>query len=261
MAEAKAEVVDSLPPGGTAVVPASVLELEPFLRRGDVRYRRFGDGGDAQVVSFSAGEGGAVAEFEIDGELQRLELAITARYQATNTLAALLAFEALGFALESAKAGAAHVTLSPGRGEERRLPGGGLLINDAYNANPISMRAALEHLAERAAGRRRVAVLGEMAELGPEAPRYHREVGEVARAVGVEVLLTVGPLATEYLAAGVAEGRAARDAEEAARVAAEVVRDGDCVLVKGSRSVGLEVVADALTAAPAQRGFASAAKN
>ena len=68
------------------------------------------------------------------------------------------------------------VEFSKLREEERPLPGGGLLLNDCYNANPMSMRAALLHLSERAAGRRRVAVLGEMAELGPARRRYHAEV-------------------------------------------------------------------------------------
>jgi UDP-N-acetylmuramoyl-tripeptide--D-alanyl-D-alanine ligase len=98
------------------------------------------------------------------------------------------------------------------------------------------MRAALTHLAERARDRRRLAVLGEMAELGPEAPAYHREVGRLAAELGVEVI-AVGPLARDY------GGRWVASAEEAADVLASIVRPYDVVLVKGSRSVGLEAVA------------------
>ena len=133
------------------------------------------------------------------------------------------------------------------------MAGGGLVINDAYNANPLSMAAALEHLAERAAGRRRVAVLGDMAELGTDAEAYHREVGAVAARLGVQALIAVGPLARAYADAvgGAADVRWAPDAEAAIPLVAEVVRPGDCVLVKASRSMRLETVAEALTAVPA----------
>jgi UDP-N-acetylmuramoyl-tripeptide--D-alanyl-D-alanine ligase len=119
------------------------------------------------------------------------------------------------------------------------LPGGGLLINDSWNANPVAMRAALAHLLERADGRRTVAILGEMAELGPEAARYHEEIGLAAE--GVDVVLGVGELARRYRPA-----KWAPTAAEAVAVALDLARPGDAILVKGSRSVGLEVVADAL---------------
>ena len=101
------------------------------------------------------------------------------------------------------------------------------------------MRAALEHLAEHEG--RKVAVLGDMAELGPTAPEYHRAVGELVRSLGIDAVLSVGELARDY------GGEHARDAAEAAEKVTELVRPGDVVLVKGSRAVGLEVVADALT--------------
>ena len=113
-----------------------------------------------------------------------------------------------------------------------------MLLNDCYNANPVSMRAALEHLTTRAAGRRRVAVLGEMAELGPGAASYHREVGALVRELGIEEVIAVGELARDYGGAWVA------GADEAASRLLADLRPGDVVLVKGSRSVGLEVVAE-----------------
>ena len=95
--------------------------------------------------------------------------------------------------------GAARIRLSAWRGEVTELPGGGVVVNDAYNANPTSMRAALLDLAERANGRRRVAILGEMAELGVESARYHDEIGALIDELGIEVVIGVGEPARAYL--------------------------------------------------------------
>jgi UDP-N-acetylmuramoyl-tripeptide--D-alanyl-D-alanine ligase len=113
------------------------------------------------------------------------------------------------------------------------------------------MDAALEHLVARAAARRSVAVLGDMAELGPESPRFHRAVGESAAQLGIDVLIAIGPLARLYAEAaeGVGLVRWAETVPEGIEELREVLREGDCVLVKGSRAMGLEAVADALTAA------------
>jgi len=233
VAEAKAEVVASLPADGVAVVPDEPL-LEPFLARDDIEIRKFGP---ENIKRFDRVEGGCRVAFALGDRKLELEFPFTARHQAGNAVAALLALEALGLPFPE---GRVDVELSRWRGEESPLPGGGLLINDAYNANPASMRAALEHLAEH--GGRKVAVLGEMAELGPTAPAYHREVGEIIQALGIDSVLAVGELARAY------GGEFARDAEEAVEKVGDVVRPGDVVLVKGSRAVGLEVVAEALTA-------------
>jgi UDP-N-acetylmuramoyl-tripeptide--D-alanyl-D-alanine ligase len=233
VAQANAEAIEALPPGGTAVVPASAPELEPHLRRDDIEYRRFAEDG----VELS----GTTARFRLDGRVVELDLPFTQRHHASNTLAALHAYAALGLPLEHAAAGVAGITLSPWRGEELDLPGGGLLVNDAYNANPDSMRAALVHLAERAAGRRRVAILGEMAELGRGSEGYHREIGVLARELGVEVL-GVGEPARWYEPAAWAP-----DAAGTVEVARTLLRPGDAVLVKASRAVGLEGIADEIT--------------
>jgi UDP-N-acetylmuramoyl-tripeptide--D-alanyl-D-alanine ligase len=235
VAEAKAEVVAALPAGGVAIVPDDPL-LEPFLTRDDIEIRRFGA---QDVTSFERTEDGCRVGFALDGQLE-LEFPFKARHQAQNAVAALLALDALALPLPS---GRVDVELSPWRGQESPLPGGGLLINDAYNANPTSMRAALEHLAGYEG--RRVAVLGEMAELGPTGPEYHREIGAVVRDLGIDLVLPVGELAREYVNGGTAF---ARDAEEAAAMIGNLVQPGDVVLVKGSRAVGLERVAEALTA-------------
>jgi UDP-N-acetylmuramoyl-tripeptide--D-alanyl-D-alanine ligase len=241
VAEAKAEVVAALPAGGTAVVPTGAPELAPFVRRADVDVVRFGPSGDVTLVAFEPPR--LVAD--VAGARVELEVPFTARHQALNALAALAAYRALGLPLDRAGEGAPDIRFSRWRGEEVELPDGGILINDAYNANPVSMRAALAHLVERADGRRTVAVLGEMAELGPDAPRYHRLVGKQARELGVDVVVAVGgPLAFEYGA-----DVRATDAGVAIALVRELLEPGDAVLVKASRAAALEVVAGALAGA------------
>ena len=154
----------------------------------------------------------------------------------TNAAAALAAARAVGVEPH----GLIEVALSDLRGQRLELPGGVTIVNDCYNANPMSMRAALDDLASAAPGRR-VAVLGDMLELGPESERFHQEVGAHARERGVDLLVTVGPRA-----AAMDGDQAVANAEEAAALLPELLEDGDTVLVKGSRGVGLEVVADAL---------------
>jgi UDP-N-acetylmuramoyl-tripeptide--D-alanyl-D-alanine ligase len=151
------------------------------------------------------------------------------------------------------------VTFSELRGEEIELPGGAVVVNDCYNANPISMRAALDHLADLAAERqapRAVAVLGEMAELGPAGPEFHREIGAHAARRGVRLLVAVGDLGDEYVQgyAGAGDSHRAADASEAAALVPDLIEPGDAVLLKGSRSVGLESVAASLQDKAEKRG-------
>jgi UDP-N-acetylmuramoyl-tripeptide--D-alanyl-D-alanine ligase len=227
VAQAKAELLQSLPPGGIGVIPEDSPELEPFVPEGlDVRRFTPPDVELRDGVSFVRFAG------------VEIPFSFTARHQAANAVAALTVIDALGLPLPETLV---EVPFSRWRCEESPLPGGGLLVNDAYNANPASMRAALEHLVERAAGRHTVAVLGEMAELGADAPRYHEEIGAFARGLGVDVILGVGELARRY-----APDEWATDAAAASELVRTVVTSGDTVLVKASRAVGLEVVADAL---------------
>jgi len=119
------------------------------------------------------------------------------------------------------------------------------VIDDCYNANPMSMRAALDDLAATANGTtagRRVAILGDMLELGPDERRYHVEIGEYAREKGVEVLVAVGPLASAMGDGFTGDIHAVADAAAAAAIASELLRAGDVVLIKASRGVGLELV-------------------
>jgi len=244
VAQAKVEIVASLPPGGTGIVPADTPVLEPFLDRDDVEVLRFGGDGDIRLVAFEPPR--LVAD--VAGERVELEVPFTALHQAHNTLAALGAYRALGLPLDRAGEGARDIAFSPWRGDERELDRGVLLIDDCYNANPPSMSAALAHLVRRAEGRRTVAVLGDMAELGPEAPRYHRDVGAEAARAGVDVLVAVGALARGYVegAGGGVEAALAPTWEEAVAELERLLRPGDVLLVKGSRAMGLERVGRAL---------------
>jgi UDP-N-acetylmuramoyl-tripeptide--D-alanyl-D-alanine ligase len=226
VARANAEAIEALPPGGIAVVPASEPLLEPYLHRDDLDVRRV-DAGDVE----RAGEGW---RFVVGGREVVLRLPFDSRHMAENALAALTAYDALGLPLDRAQEGATQIRLSRWRGEELPLPGGGFVVNDAYNANPTSVRAALEDLAERADGRRRLAFLGGMAELGGAGPAYHREAAARAETLGIQVI-AVGELARLYGAE-----RWVADADAATALAADVLRPGDAVLVKASRAVGLE---------------------
>ena len=253
VAEAKAELIHALPSGGTAVVPAGEGYLDPHLTRDDIRVVRFGEGGDVALTYFAGRESKSRLKVEAFGRPLTIEFSFAGRHNATNALAALGAYEALGLPLGKAQRGARQVQLSRWRGEEIPLPEGGILINDCYNANPLSMTAALEHLAERAGKRRRIAVLGDMAELGSGAASYHREVGAVASRVGVDALVAVGPLARAYLegARGIPVTRWSPTVEGGLAALRQVLRPGDCVLVKGSRSMGLEAIGDAVAVVPA----------
>jgi UDP-N-acetylmuramoyl-tripeptide--D-alanyl-D-alanine ligase len=251
--EAKAELIEALPVGGTAVVPAGETRLEPYLGRDDIDIVRFGEGGDVSLSYFAARAGRSKLKVDAFGRSLTIEFSFSGRHNAVNALAALGAYNALGLPLGKAQRGARQVKLSRWRGEEVPLPGDGILINDCYNANPLSMNAALEHLVERAGGRRKVAVLGDMAELGPGAASYHREVGAAASRGGVDVLLAVGPLARSYLdgARGVPDTRWAPTVEQGLATLRRLLQPGDCVLVKGSRAMGLEAIGEAVAVVPA----------
>ena len=156
---------------------------------------------------------------------------------------------ALGLAPVTLEQGARQVRFSGLRGEELQLPNEVLIVNDCYNANPVSMRAAIDDLAARAdrrGARRMVAVLGDMRELGPESARFHREIGDRAADVGVSLMVAVGEHAGDYALGFGGDTREAADAEEAAALVPGLIEPGDVVLVKASRGVGLERVTKAL---------------
>ncbi|MGN6257406.1 MAG: UDP-N-acetylmuramoyl-tripeptide--D-alanyl-D-alanine ligase [Solirubrobacterales bacterium] len=239
IAAAKAEILDDLPPGGTAVAPVEAGVLEPHLAP-IAEQLRFGPGGDVEAVEVKVAEGVTEALVQTPLGRERFHFPFTEAHNLTNALAAIAAGVALGADLAGMADRAADIGFSRFRGERLELPGGIVLVNDCYNANPVSMRAALDHLASLEA-ERSVAVLGEMGELGLDSPSFHRQVGEHARAVGIDFVIGVGAPARDY-----DPDELVADPGEAAELLAARLEPGDVVLVKGSRSAGLEAVAEQL---------------
>jgi UDP-N-acetylmuramoyl-tripeptide--D-alanyl-D-alanine ligase len=247
VAKAKGELLVGLRDGATAVVPVGERLLGPWLRA-ELRVVTFGSGGDVELdprPAHAIDTGAATrAVFTIraGSEEHELELPFSSAHNLRNALAAVAAARAVGVHPE----GRVDVRFSALRGEHVELPNGAIVINDCYNANPLSMRAALDDLATQEPARRRIAVLGDMLELGADEREHHRQIGAVARQAGVAVLITVGSLAAEMAVRYEGEVHAVGDAAAAARLAGDIVQPGDVVLVKGSRGVGLEVVAQYL---------------
>lgn len=241
IAAAKAELIAALEPGATAVVPAGESLLEPHLRV-DLETVTFGAGGDVRFVS----ETETHVAIDARGENVELELDFSAAHLRQDLLAAVAAAGAVGVV----PSGRLELQLSPGRGQRRAIAGGIILIDDAYNANPMSMRAALDGLAATETTGRRIAVLGDMLELGPSAETYHREIGRYA-ADAADVLVTVGSLAATMAAEFPGERHVTADAASAAELVSGLLAPGDVVLVKASNGVGLRLVCESLSAVPA----------
>jgi UDP-N-acetylmuramoyl-tripeptide--D-alanyl-D-alanine ligase len=244
-AREEAALVAALPAGARVALPFGEPLLEPHRRR-DLQEISFGldPRADVHPVGWSTEADGAEVALSACGVRTAFRTNLRGPLQLRALLAAVAGYAALGLPLEAVGAGAARIALSPLRGEERPRVGGGLLISDCYNANPVSMEAALTALAERraAGGARAVAVLGEMAELGPGAPGWHRRVGRLAAAAGIDLLVGVGPLARHY---GEGAGRAVESLWFPALTAAAsglgaVLDPTDIVLLKGSRGAALE---------------------
>jgi UDP-N-acetylmuramoyl-tripeptide--D-alanyl-D-alanine ligase len=246
VAAAKAELVDELR-GGTAVVPADEPLLDSHVRRHRGRVVTFG-APEADVHIVDEDRRGESTHVLIDafGHRGTLDFSFTGGHYLQDALAAVGAFVELGFRLDQAREGAAAVAFSDLRGAVSELPGGGLLLNDAYNANPVAMMAALDHLVSIADERPMVAVLGDMYELGAGADTFHRAVGEHCAAVGAR-LVAVGKLARACLT-GAAGERWFASVDECIEALPEIVPPGSAVLVKASRLLRLERVADALAA-------------
>ena len=244
IAAAKAELIAGLAPGASAVVPAGEPLLAKHLRA-DVTTIAFGEGGEVSLIERRADGSVLIGHGESEIELWP---SFSQAHNLSNLLAAVAAARALGYTPR----GRLDVRFSAMRGQRVRLPGGAVAVADCYNANPMSMRAAIDELCESAPGRR-VAVLGDMLELGPEGPGMHREIGAHADARGVEVLVTVGPLAAEMRTSFRGESHAVADARAAGELLDGLLREGDTVLVKGSRGVGLEAVLEHVGVAAEQR--------
>ncbi|MBN1092415.1 UDP-N-acetylmuramoyl-tripeptide--D-alanyl-D-alanine ligase [Blastococcus sp. TML/M2B] len=253
IAQAKGELVEALPESGTAVLNADdarVLGMAPRTRARVVTTGRAATA-DVRAVDVALDDS-ARGRFTLvaGGEEHPVALRVVGEHQVANALSAAAAALAAGMAPAAVAAALSEAgPRSRWRMEVTRRPDGVTVVNDAYNANPESMRAALAAVAGMPATRR-IAVLGAMAELGPGAAAEHERLGRDAAAAGIDLVVAVGPDAV-----GIADGAAAagrRPGEEsvlvpdraaARQLVSEVLRPGDVVLVKASRSFGLELLA------------------
>jgi UDP-N-acetylmuramoyl-tripeptide--D-alanyl-D-alanine ligase len=277
IATSKGELVEALPARGTAVLNADDPRVLGMAPRTSARVVTTGvDAGDADVRALDVSlDEQARARFTLGaaGERHPVALQVVGAHQVANALSAAAA--ALAAGMQPAAVAAALSSAGPRsrwRMEVATRADGVTVVNDAYNANPESMRAALAALAGLAA-RRRIAVLGAMGELGPGADAAHVQLGRDAVRAGVDLLVSVGPDAAGVHTGALAEaaagaaGDAAGDetGDEAAvhvpdraaagRLLADVLAPGDVVLVKASRSYGLELLAaDLLADAPGGSG-------
>jgi UDP-N-acetylmuramoyl-tripeptide--D-alanyl-D-alanine ligase len=261
IAAAKAELLEGLPPDGVAIVNADDPHTPRLVERAACRVLRFGMAPAAAVRAsdVTVGAEGSRFTLHVDGATAPVELPLVGAHQVANALAAAAVGSAMGVATEAIAAALARAR--PVAMRQAIVSAGDLLvIDDSYNAGPQSMAAAFDVLARVGASRRRVLVLGEMLELGPGSPSFHREAGRHAAGLTPAFLLVVGPNARWYLdgaaAAGLPAGAMAwaPTAAVAVPVLRAVLRAGDVVLVKGSRGIEMEHVVGALLArAPAGR--------
>jgi UDP-N-acetylmuramoyl-tripeptide--D-alanyl-D-alanine ligase len=255
VADAKAELVEALTEDGTAVLNADDPWVAAFDARTRARVLRFGTAPGADVRGEDLrldGSGLPSFTLRVPGSSERVELGVPGEHMAWNALAAVGAGVALGLTAGECAAGLKEARVSPWRMEVTEGRNGIRVLNDAYNANPASMAAALKG-ARWIAGRNAcIAVLGTMAELGEASDVEHERIGELAARLGIDHLVVVGDGARLIAVGAVREGvepdrvLRAETPEEAAAAALRVARPGDLVLVKASRAAGLERVAEAL---------------
>ncbi|MDQ3689841.1 MAG: UDP-N-acetylmuramoyl-tripeptide--D-alanyl-D-alanine ligase [Chloroflexota bacterium] len=259
IAQAKAELPRSLPRHGLAVLNADDPRVEPMRDATRAAVRTFGLGPRSEVRAedvISSGLDGIEYTLRAPWGSRRVASGTPGRHLVPHQLAAAAVGEWLGVPLDEVVASLGVGSHAPHRMHVMEAASGARLVDDTYNASPISMSAALDFLAETRVppGRRRLAVLGDMLELGPDEQRLHREIGARAAAAALDGLVTVGErgrwIAEGARAAGSLTVITASDAHEAA---ASLERElapgvGDLVLLKASRGIGLERAVDALRA-------------
>ncbi len=256
IAAAKAELLEGLPPDGAAIVSADEALTERLVR--DVRCRvvRAGLSRDAEVRATEMTRingNGYSFHLSLGDQEADVIVPLPGTHQVRNALTAAAVGYVMGLTPREIIVGLARARPAKMR-QELVAVGDVLLIDDTYNASPQSMDAAFEVMAQVGGRRRRVLALGEMLELGPQAQEFHRRVGQRAAAMEPACLLAVGPNARWYLDGATASGlpRAATAVAETAHGAIpllrQIVRPGDVVLIKGSRAVEMEHLANALRA-------------
>ncbi len=260
IARAKGEIVEALPDDGTAVLAADDPVVAGMADRTAARALTFGRDGDVAWRAVTADDlGRAGFELGYAGAWAPVRLRQLGAHQVANAVAAGAMALAAGLELDAVAAGLSEAAASSRwRMEPHERSDGALVVNDAYNANPDSMAAALDWLgrAGRRSGRRTVAVLGGMLELGDDERQEHRRVGHLAAAAGIDVVVTVGRqaaeiadcAATQPAYAGEVTVTAGRD--EALAWLRDNVRAHDVVLVKASRGFALERLVDGLLETP-----------
>ncbi|MBU4240488.1 MAG: UDP-N-acetylmuramoyl-tripeptide--D-alanyl-D-alanine ligase [Actinobacteria bacterium] len=261
VARTKGELAAALPRDGTLFLNADDNWTRQVARRTSARVVKFGYSRSAayRATGVRLDERGYPA-FTLHGPGFDVEVGIQAvgGHQVTNALAAAACAREMGLDPEAIAAGLRRARLSRWRMDARQAPGGYLVINDAYNANPQSMRAALQTLAAMGEKRRTIAVLGPMAELGAGSGEYHLEAGREVVSLDVDLLVAIGKDAKGYAVAALAGGLprgsvfCCQSAGDAACILGDIVEPGDVVLVKASRVMGLESLAQEL----ASNGFA-----
>jgi UDP-N-acetylmuramoyl-tripeptide--D-alanyl-D-alanine ligase len=257
IADAKGEIFQGLEPGGTALVPHDSPHRDRLFaaakpHAADVLTFGLGDGADIRATETvpAAGGGTLVTAVLPDRELT-FTIAQPGEHWVSNALAVLGAVRAMGGDLSAAGLALADMPGLAGRGERRRIRvegGEALLIDESYNANPVSMRATLATFAELPVEGRRVAVLGSMRELGEGSDAYHAALAEPLSAARVEQVILVGA-EMEALAKALGPGikmTHVPDAAQALELARSEIRPGDAILVKGSNGVGLSALVEAL---------------
>ncbi|MFI1565974.1 UDP-N-acetylmuramoyl-tripeptide--D-alanyl-D-alanine ligase [Streptomyces sp. NPDC020490] len=262
IAQAKGELVESLPPadeGGTAILNADDPLVRAMASRTTAKVLFFGESDEADVRAENVrltDSGQPAFRLRTPSGASDVTMRLYGEHHVSNALAAAAVAHELGMsAQEIATALSEADSLSRWRMEVTERPDGVTVVNDAYNANPESMRAALRALAAMGRGRRTWAVLGKMAELGDEALAEHDAVGRLAVRLNVSKLVAVGGREASWLQLGAynegswgEESVHVSDAQAAVDLLRSELRPGDVVLVKASRSVGLESVAQALLA-------------
>jgi UDP-N-acetylmuramoyl-tripeptide--D-alanyl-D-alanine ligase len=272
IAEAKAELVRALPRDGVAILNADDPRVASFAARTRARVVTFGRSEHASVraerVTLDAVAHPSFVAIHEGSEANVTLRHLVGEHMVIPAMAALATAITLGIPLDEAAATLDGVAPSPGRMETRRTPDGVTILDDTYNANPLSMRAALAALGHIQA-RRRLAVLGRMAELGEADRALHEEVGGAAASANLDRLITVGhgasPIADGARASGMPSHRIGHcvDGAEAAVLLRRLVVPGDVVLVKGSRVNELDrIVARLLSAGrPRHPGASTTATN
>jgi UDP-N-acetylmuramoyl-tripeptide--D-alanyl-D-alanine ligase len=244
IAQEKGALAESIGPGGFVVLNADDEWSAGIAKRTRARVIFAGvNAGTVRAIDIEQSATGSEFTIIEEAHRTRAQLPVPGLHMVQNALLAVAAGRAFGVSLEDCAAGLASAPLTKARLQMREI-NGVQFIDDSYNANPDSMKAALRTLIELDSEGKRIAVLGKMLELGAESTRGHREVGETAATLGVDYLIAVGDdsIACAARDAGLENAATAKDANEAAEMLSEFVSSGDLVLVKGSRSARTELV-------------------